>query len=339
MTSSFFTGIIKEIDNEFAAVASDGISAGDITQYVDTGSYILNALLSGSVYGGLPSNKITALAGESSTGKTFFALSVVRHFLDTDPDAGVIYFESESAISKQMIESRGIDSKRMIIVPVTTVQEFRTQAVKIVDKYLKQKESDRKPLMFVLDSLGMLSTSKEIEDTEAGKETRDMTRAQVVKAIFRILTLKLGKANVPLLVTNHTYDVVGAYVPTKEMGGGSGLKYAASTIIYLSKKKEKDGKDVIGNIIKAKAAKSRLTKENASVDTRLYFDARGLDKYYGLLELGEKYGVFERKGNRIVVGNSSVYPSAILKDPDKYFTAEIMEKLDWAAGQEFKYGS
>ena len=112
-----------------------------------------------------------------------------------------------------------------------------------------------------------------------------MTRAQVVKAIFRILTLKLGKANVPLLVTNHTYDVVGAYVPTKEMGGGSGLKYAASTIIYLSKKKEKDGKDVIGNIIKAKAAKSRLTKENASVDTRLYFDARGLDKYYGLLEL------------------------------------------------------
>ena len=234
MTSSFFTGIIKEIDNEFAAVASDGISAGDITQYVDTGSYILNALLSGSIYGGLPSNKITALAGESSTGKTFFALSVVRHFLDTDPDAGVIYFESESAISKQMIESRGIDSKRMIIVPVTTVQEFRTQAVKIVDKYLKQKESDRKPLMFVLDSLGMLSTSKEIEDTEAGKETRDMTRAQVLKGAFRVLTLKLGLANVPMIVTNHTYDVVGSYIPTKEMGGGSGLKYAASTIVYLS---------------------------------------------------------------------------------------------------------
>jgi len=85
----------------------------------------------------------------------------------------------------------------------------------------------------------MLSTSKEIEDSEQGKETRDMTRAQVVKSIFRVLTLKLGKANVPLLVTNHTYDVVGAYIPTKEMGGGSGLKYAASTIVYLSKKKEK----------------------------------------------------------------------------------------------------
>ena len=194
-------------------------------------------------------------------------------------------------------------------------------------------------MMFVLDSLGMLSTSKELADSAEGKDTRDMTRAQVVKAIFRILTLKLGKANVPLLITNHTYDVVGAYIPTKEMGGGSGLKYAASTIIYLSKKKEKDGKTVIGNVIKAKAAKSRLTKENAEVETRLYFDARGLDKYYGLLELGEKYGVFERKGNRIVVGDSSVYPSTILKDPEKYFTQEIMEKLDWAASQEFKYGS
>ena len=123
------------------------------------------------------------------------------------------------------------------------------------------------------------------------------------------------------------------------MGGGSGLKYAASTIIYLSKKKEKDGKDVIGNIVKAKAAKSRLTVENSQVETRLYYDARGLDKYYGLLELGEKYGVFTRKGNRIVVGDTSVYPSAILKEPERYFTPEIMEKIDWAAGQEYKYGT
>jgi|TARA_B100001093_G_scaffold520390_1_gene615370 RecA/RadA recombinase len=337
MTSSFFTEIVKEIDNEYAAVASDGISAGDITQYVDTGSYILNGLLSGSIFGGLPSNKITALAGESSTGKTFFALSVVRHFLETDPDAGVIYFESESAISKQMIESRGIDSKRMIIVPVTTVQEFRTQAVKIVDKYLKQKD-DRKPLMFVLDSLGMLSTSKEIEDTEAGKETRDMTRAQILKGAFRVLTLKLGLANVPMIVTNHTYDVVGSYIPTKEMGGGSGLKYAASTIVYLSKKKEKDGTDVVGNIIKVKAAKSRLTKENTQVETRLFYDERGLDKYYGLLELGEKHGVFERVGNRYRIGESNVYPKSILADPEKYFTKEIMQALDESAQKEFKYG-
>jgi len=338
MTSSFLNEIVKTIDNEYAGLLSEG-GVGDIESFVDTGSYIFNALCSGSIHGGVPSNKITALAGESGTGKTFFCMGIVQNYLRENPDAGVVYFESEAAVTKQMIDDRGIDGSRMILVPVTTVQEFRTQAIQILDKYLSQDKEKRKPMMFVLDSLGMLSTSKELADSAEGKDTRDMTRAQVVKAIFRILTLKLGKANVPLLVTNHTYDVVGAYVPTKEMGGGSGLKYAASTIIYLSKKKEKDGKDVIGNIVKAKAAKSRLTVENSQVETRLYYDSRGLDRYYGLLELGEKYGVFTRKGNRIVVGDSSVYPSAILKDPEKYFTSEVMEKIDWAASQEYKYGT
>ena len=333
---NFLKDVASEIGNEYASLVSDGVSAGDTSGYIDTGSYIFNALCSGSIYGGVPGNKITAIAGESSTGKTFFCLGIVQHFLESNPEAGVIYFESESAISKQMIEDRGIDSNRMLIVPVTTVQEFRLQSIKILDKYMAM--DDKKPMMFVLDSLGMLSTSKEVEDSEAGKETRDMTRAQVVKSIFRVLTLKLGKANVPLLVTNHTYDVVGAYIPTKEMGGGSGLKYAASSIIYLSKKKEKDGKDVVGNIIKCKNAKSRLTKENSTVETRLFYD-RGLDRYYGLLELGEKYGIFKRKGNRVVVGESSVYPSAILKDPEQYFTPEIMQKLDEAAAKEFRYGN
>jgi hypothetical protein len=157
--------------------------------------------------------------------------------------------------------------------------------------------------------------------------------------VFRIITSKLGKLKVPMIVTNHTYKTMNPYGEQSDMGGGSGLKYAASTIMYLSKSKEKDGTDVIGNIIKVKANKSRFTKENSQVATRLFFDARGLDKYYGLLELGEKYGVFTRKGNRVVVGESSVYPSAILADPEKYFTDEVMEKLDWAAGQEFKYGT
>ena len=336
---SFLKYIVKDIGNEYAGIVSDGVSAGDVQSFIDTGSYVFNAVVSGSIFGGLPSNKITAIAGESSTGKTFFCLSVVKHFLETNPDAGVVYFESESAISKDMIESRGIDSNRMIIVPVVTVQEFRQQAIKIIDKYLAQKEEERKPLMFCLDSLGMLSTSKEVDDTEQGKDTRDMTRAQVVKSIFRVLTLKLGKANVPMLVTNHTYDVVGSYVPMKEMGGGSGLKYAASTIIYLSKSKEKDGKEVIGNIIKCETKKSRFTKENVKIETRLFYDERGLDRYFGLLELGEKHGVFERVGTRYRIGESNVFAKSVLADPSKYFTEEVMEKLDAAAQKEFTYGS
>ena len=335
----FLDTVIKESGNEFAGFVSEGVAAGDITTYVDTGSYIFNALVSGSIYGGLPSNKVTALAGESSTGKTFFALSVVRNFLDANPDGGVIYFESESAISREMIETRGIDSKRMIIMPVGTIEEFRTQACRILDKYMKEPKDERVPMLFVLDSLGMLSTSKEMEDVANDKQVRDMTKSQLIKGAFRVLTLKLGQAGVPMIVTNHTYDVIGSYVPTKEMGGGTGLKYAASTIIYLGKKKEKDGTEVVGNIIKCEAKKSRLTKEGSKVETRLYFDERGLDRYYGLLELGEQYGVFTRKGNRVVVGESSVYPSVILADPEKYFTPEVMEQLEEAARKEFSYGN
>jgi RecA/RadA recombinase len=302
---------------------------------VDTGSYIFNALVSGSIYGGLPNNKITAIAGESATGKTFFALGVCATFLE-DPEANVVFFESESAITKDMIEDRGIDSTRIAILPVTTVQEFRFQALQVLDVY--EKEGEGKPLLLCLDSLGMLSTTKEIEDTEAGKETKDMTRSQIVKATFRVLTLKLGKLKVPMIMTNHTYDVIGSMFPQKEMGGGSGLKYAASQIIYLSKKKDKVGTDVVGNIIHCKTYKSRLTKENQMVDVRLSY-TKGLDRYYGLLELAEKYDIIKKVSTRYELPDGSkFFGKQILEDPEKYLTEEIMQQLDEAAGKEFKYG-
>ena len=336
--NDFLKDIIKSTGNEYASLVEDGVEAGDVENFIDTGSYIFNALLSGSIHGGLPANKITALAGESATGKTYFLCGIVKNFLDANPDAGVIYFESESAITKQMIVDRGIDAKRMVIVPVTTVQEFRTQAIRVLDTYLAQNEADRKPMFLCLDSLGMLSTTKEVEDTTDGKETRDMTRAQVLNAAFRVLTLKLGKAKIPMVVTNHTYDVVGSMFPTKEMGGGSGLKYAASSIIYLSKKKEKDGTEVVGNIVHCKNHKSRLTVENKMVDVRLTYD-KGLDKYYGLLELAEKYDIFKKVSTRYELPDGSKqFGKTILNDPETYFTDEIMSKLDESASKEFKYG-
>ena len=117
-------------------------------------------------------------------------MGIVKSFLDSDPNAGVIYFESESAITRQMIVDRGIDPKRMVMMFVTTVQQFRTQAIRVLDMYLDKDEADRQPMFLCLDSLGMLSTTKEVEDTAEGKETRDMTRGQVLKAAFRVLTLK-----------------------------------------------------------------------------------------------------------------------------------------------------
>jgi len=335
--SDFLKDIIKETGNEYASLVSEG-STGDVDSFIDTGSYIFNALLGGSIHRGLPSNKITAIAGESATGKTFFVLGLCKNFLDKNPDGGVIFFESESAITKEIIEDRDIDSSRMVVMPVTTVQEFRHQTIQVLDKYISQNKSERKPILLILDSLGMLSTTKEMEDTQAGKETRDMTRAQIVKAAFRVLTLKLAKAKVPLVITNHTYDVVGSMFPQKEMGGGSGLKYAASSIVYLSKKKEKDGTEIIGNIIHCKNYKSRLTKENKIVDVRLTYD-KGLDRYYGLLELALKYGIFKQISTRIELPDGSkAFGKTINNNPEKYFTPEILQQLDAVCTKEFKYG-
>ena len=337
--NDFLKDVIKETGNEYASLVSEGLDAGDVDSFIDTGSYTFNALLSGTIFGGLPSNKITAIAGEAATGKTFFALGIVKHFLDKNKDAGVIYFESESALTKDLVEARGIDSKRMVVVPVATVQEFRHQSIKVIDKYLEHDEDKRKPLMFVLDSLGMLSTTKEMEDTAEGKETRDMTRSQIVKAAFRVLTLKLGKAKVPMIMTNHTYDVIGSMFPQKEMGGGSGLKYAASNIVYLSKRKEKDGKEIIGNIIHCKNYKSRLTKENALIDVRLTYKD-GLDKYYGLLELAIKHGIFKSVSTRVELPDGSKqYAKTINNEPDKFFTKDVLAQIDEAAKKEFLYGA
>jgi RecA/RadA recombinase len=336
MTMDFLKEIVKEVGGEYTKLASD---IDETETYVDTGSYIFNALVSGSIFGGVSGNKITAIAGESSTGKTFFSLAVVKNFLDNNSDGYCLYFDTEAAITKSLLESRGIDTSRIVVVNVVTVEEFRGKALKAVDIYLKKPVDERKPCMFVLDSLGMLSTEKEITDALNDKQVRDMTKSQLVKGAFRMLTLKLGQANIPMIVTNHTYDVIGSYVPTKEMGGGSGLKYAASTIIYLGKKKEKDGTEVVGNIIKAKTAKSRLSKENQEVEVRLFYDERGLDRYYGLLELGELAGLWKNVAGRYEINGKKIYGKEILKNPDQYFTEEVMQQLDAAAKQQFSYGT
>ena len=335
----FLKDIVKEIGYDYTKLAA---AIDETETYVDTGSYIFNALVSGSIFGGVSGNKITAIAGESST-ETFFSLAVVKNFLDSNPDGYCLYFDTEAAITKSLLDSRGIDVSRFVVVNVVTVEEFRSKALKAVDIYLKKPVEERKPCMFVLDSLGMLSTEKEITDALNDKQVRDMTKSQLIKGAFRMLTLKLGQANIPMIVTNHTYDVIGSYVPTKEMGGGSGLKYAASTIIYLSKKKEKDGTEIIGNIIKAKTAKSRLSKENKDVEIRLYYDERGLDRYYGLLELGEIGGLWKNVAGRYEMNvngeTKKVYAKAILKEPETYFTEEVMQKLDEIARKEFSYGA
>ena len=339
MDNDFLSDLVKKLGDEHTTIAAEGKSSAEFSGTIDTGSYILNAALSGSLYGGVPNNKITAFAGEAATGKTFFVLGVMSQFLKTNPDGGVIYFDTESAVTNEMMQQRGIDTQRVVKSEPESIQRFRHTSLQVLDNYLEQPVDERRPFLMVLDSLGQLSSSKELEDTADGKETRDMTKAQVLKATFRVLNLKLAKAGIPLIVTNHTYDVVGSYVPTKEMSGGSGLKYSASTIVMLSKSKERDGKDIVGNIIKARMQKSRLSRENKLVAVLLTYD-KGLDRYYGLIELGESAGVFKKVANRIELPDGrKIYAKQIYENPKEYFTKDVMEALESQAQIVFQYGS
>jgi len=198
--------LLKSTNNEFASIVEDGVIA-DLTGYINTGAYALNALVSGSIHGGFPRNRITALAGDPSVGKTFAALSSVTTFFGENKNGIVFYFDSESAMTKDMCVARGIDTKRMVILPVATIEQVRKQIYDLLKRYKESK--DKTPLMIVLDSLGMLSTTKEMTDVSDGKETRDMTRAQIIKSAFRILTIMAADCNVPILITNHTYSTIG----------------------------------------------------------------------------------------------------------------------------------
>jgi RecA/RadA recombinase len=327
--------IIKEIGAEYASVASDIV---ENETFIDTGSYILNALTSGSIFGGLSQNKITCLAAPEASGKTYIALSVVRNFLEKNPDGFCIYFDTESAITKKMLGERKIDVNRVIVVDkVATVEQFRMKTLKAVDAYMKLAEKDRKPCLFVLDSLGMLSTNKEINDTLAEKDTRDMTKAALLKGAFRMLTIKLGEANIPLIVNNHVYDQMSLY-STKELSGGSALKYSASTILEIFKSKAKEGTEVAGVILRFKTRKSRFSKENQDVEVRLFYDERGLDRYYGLIELAEEGGIIPRVGNRYEIQGKKLGKKQILASPEEYFTQDLLERIDEYAKTKFQYG-
>jgi len=340
----FLKTVLKEVKNEYAGIVEDGIMAGDVVGWIDTGSFALNALLSGTVYGGIPSNKITAFASDSGFGKTFFTLGILKNFLDDDKESVCTFFESESAISKDMMVSRGIDPKRVAVFPVETVEKFKTQSLRVTNSYLES--GSEKPLLMILDSLGNLSTSKEMTDSAEGKETKDLTRSQVIKACFRVLTLKQGKANIPMVITNHVYSTFDQYAP-KEQSGGSGSKYAASTTIYLSKAKA-TGEDVgegstaknrVGSIITCTTMKSRLTREQEKVKVLLTYD-NGLDRYYGLMPLAIEAGVFVKNGNKydIVGFDKPVWKKAILSEPETYYTETVLEQIDEFCAKKFLYG-
>ena len=333
--------LLKSLGNQYASVLSE---CDDKPVFLDSGSYMFNALLSGSIYGGIPDNRVIALAGPEATGKTYLAVGLAGKFLSLNPKAVVFYFESEHAVDEDMTAKRGLDNKRIAKIPIATVEEFRTQCLRLLDNYLAIAAEDRGPLMIILDSLGMLSTNKEIDVATKGDDTRDMTRTQLIKAAFRIITLKAGRARVPMIVLNHTYEQIGANtkpgMKSYEMSGGGGIKYAASTIVYLTKKKiwNDESKETDGNFIHCKNVKSRLTVPERTVDVQLMYNG-GIQPYYGLCDLAEPYNIWKRVANKFETEHGKFYEKQIYADPDRFFTPEVLQKFDAAAQQEYLYGN
>lgn len=330
--------LLKATGNDAATiVGKDGIIT-DASGFVNTGSYTLNALLGGSIFAGLVENKITALAGESGVGKTYFALDIARNFLVENPEGVVVCFDTEAAITSQMIEERVGNSDRFALFPITTIQQLGTQISKLLTQYENQKKSnpDAK-LLIILDSMGNLSTSKEVADMEEGNETKDMTRAQLIKGTFRALTVRLAKDHVPLLFTNHTYQGMGMF-STKQMSGGSGPLYCASQIIFLTKAKISEGKEKIGNIINMTMYKGRMTREGSKASTRLFFES-GLDKFYGLVDICKEFNIWDMESKQFLIDGKKVWPKTVENNPQEYFTDDVLLKVDEACKKKFLYGS
>lgn len=336
---STLTDYLKATGNEWAAIADEGIAAGDVDGFYDTGSYTLNALVSGTLYGGMPDSKVTGIAAESSVGKTFLALGTLRQFLMDQPEGMGIIFESESAISKKMLTDRGIDTTRVGVVPCTTLQDFRTSVMKVIDNYEKQPEKSRKPLFFILDSLGMLATTKEVEDALEGKNVKDMTRSSTVRSVFRVITLRLGRARIPFLITNHVYANVTAMYGGNEVSGGGGFKYACSTILTMTKAQDKDGDEIKGSIVTVTAYKSRLTREKMKIKTRILHNG-GLDRHYGLSTLAEECGLIKKVSTRFEWTDTGekCFEKQINNNPEKYWTKERLDIVDAHVQKKFKYG-
>jgi RecA/RadA recombinase len=333
MKDDQFLNILKNVDPDFdeSEIAT--------TKFLDTGSYILNGLMTGSIYnGGFADNRVTQLAGEEAVGKSYFAQSAAKAFMGTHKKAGVICFDTEFALDKEALANRGIDASRFYLQQPESLQDFRTKALNILEQYGEIAEGKRFPLMMILDSLGNLPSQKEIEDSLSGSDTRDMTKAQLVKSIFRTLTMKLGRVSVPLIVTNHTYSSMDQYKPS-QISGGSGSKYAASTILVITKSKDRDKeKNVVGALLNVTTRKSRYSRENQTVSVRLSFD-RGLDRYYGLYDLAVKHDIFVKKPKGVLLPDgSTAYENGINEEPEKYFTKEILDRLDQAAKIEFGFG-
>ena len=297
---------LKEIKkvNEMADFIDDS-TLGNISEYISTGSLALNGILSGDLFKGVPAGRVVGFMGKSGTGKSFLTAKICREAQLKGYD--VVWFESENATDQMFLQRLGVDTSRVIILPVFSVEEFRNQTVKVIEIFEKAKvATPGRKLMIVLDSLGNLPIEKELKDADEGKHAQDMgTRAKVIRSLSRVLTMKIARNAIPMVVVNHTYTNASGYVPVEVPSGGEGVIYISSIICILTKTAIKEeltagGKAVTGNILRARTSKNRVVPEGKIAEIKVDFE-EGVDKYYGLLDWAVAAGLMEKQSTTYLV--------------------------------------
>lgn len=285
----------------------------EIKEYIDTGNYIFNCLISSDIRKGIPAGRIIQFAGPESVGKSYLSIEAMKNA----QKAGyfIIMYDTEFAHDKQSVIKRGIDPDNFLYIPMDTVEKLKTSILNVIEE-----ANDNDKIMIVIDSIGNLSTTKELEDSTTGSDKKDMTRPAQLKALFRTCTIKAGLKNIPIIVVNHVYATIGSFFGGNTVGGGSGSLYASSTIIELSKAQDKDSSGVVGGaIISAKNIKSRMSREKTKVKMKLSFD-KGLDRYSGLIEFAVASGYLKDLGRKRFEFEGEKYS-------EKTLTPEIWEKI------------
>lgn len=320
----------------------------NVTDFISTGSYSLNRVLSGSYFKGFANNRLYVVAGPSGAGKTLVAGTTCRSA--QKKDYTIAYFDSENAIDEEQMKRLGVNVDEIMYFPVKTITDFRNTAVDLMRKWRTDEESKDKPLLMICDSLGGMLGTKEFNDIEEGKSASDMgQRAKELRATARALTIECAHNMIPLICTNHTYDQAAANpqaAPVTKMTGGEGFMYAASGVIYLKKRAIKEQsenalgdnvKKKTGNILIATSEKNRFVPEGTNGEIYLDFE-KGISPFYGLLNDACEFGFMEKKGPRIHVKHldKSVFESQVYT---KEIWLPIIKDLNTKVEEKYKFSA
>lgn len=243
---------------------------------------IINVAFTGELTGGLVSG-LNIFAGESKTFKSNLGLVCLKAYLDKHPDGICLFYDSEFGITPEYFVAHGIDTNRVIHIPIEHIEQLKFDIVKRLDEISRGDK-----VMIFIDSVGNLASKKEVDDAMDEKAVADMTRAKQLKSCFRIVTPHLTTKDIPCVVINHTYSEQGMF-PKEIMSGGRGMYYSANNIFFITRSQEKDGTEVVGYHFTINIEKSRTVKEKSKMKFMVKFDG-GINKWSGLLDIALESG-------------------------------------------------